>query len=131
MSDRGISLCGREEGPREVREDLLMYRSFWAGGAGKAYSDKEFGACYLLGISQSWARNGGLGYLPCSCLLPLPSPSGPESGDLAKATTGFWLPARIPPQLPEPLAASTPVAGQVSQRFHGPKKGWWESEEGW
>lgn len=128
VADRKLACVGGRR-DQEVREDLLnSHRSFWAGGAGKA-TVTRVGACYLLGISQSWARNGGLGYLPCSYLLPLPSPSGPEVVTLQKATAASGC-LQVP-QLPEPLSSFHSCSWAGESGFHGQRRAGGNQRRGW
>lgn len=109
---------------REVGEGLLNNPMVFLGWMScqdsrctKATVTMKLGPCYLLGRSQNWATEGGLGYLPCSCVLPLPLPPVAQKVVTLRKQQQLLAACKSLPSSPSHSAASTPVAGQVSQGF--------------
>lgn len=68
-------------------------------------------------FSKLGNRGGGLGYLPRSCILPLPLPSVAQKVVTLRKQQQLLAACKSLPSSPSHSAASTPVAGQVSWGF--------------
>lgn len=104
-------------GTREVREDLLnSHRSFWAGGAGKATVTRKLEPVISWAFLKVGHERVVLGICPAHAFFPSPPLVAQKVVTLRKQQQ-LLAACKSLPSSPSHSAASTPVAGQVSQDF--------------